>query len=208
MCPDQGGGAGNRTRVQGFAGPCLNHSATPPGPAKLANRNRRAVSVAGVRFRVDNLIHLSRETVEEAFVDPAFYDTLGEMPNIKAPDLLEREEDGDQVLLRFRYAFSGDLPPAARRVLDPGRMTWIHEETIFRQEHRSEFEMIPEYYKNKMTCSGGYRLEDMGGDTNQRLEGDLIIRYPLVGRLVELAIVSGLRQNLAQEARLLERSRG
>src|SRR5437764_6659221 len=24
------GGAGNRTRVEGFAGPCLNHSATPP----------------------------------------------------------------------------------------------------------------------------------------------------------------------------------
>src|SRR5215213_5579217 len=24
------GGGGNRTRVQGFAGPCLNHSATPP----------------------------------------------------------------------------------------------------------------------------------------------------------------------------------
>ena len=27
----EGGGGGNRTRVQGFAGPCLNHSATPPG---------------------------------------------------------------------------------------------------------------------------------------------------------------------------------
>src|SRR5450432_3163571 len=27
------GGGGNRTRVQGFAGPCLSHSATPPvGP--------------------------------------------------------------------------------------------------------------------------------------------------------------------------------
>lgn len=26
-----GGGGGNRTPVQGFAGPCLNHSATPPG---------------------------------------------------------------------------------------------------------------------------------------------------------------------------------
>jgi hypothetical protein len=26
----KGGGDGNRTRVQGFAGPCLNHSATPP----------------------------------------------------------------------------------------------------------------------------------------------------------------------------------
>ena len=33
---DSGGGAGNRTRVEGFAGPCLNHSATPPGRVTLA----------------------------------------------------------------------------------------------------------------------------------------------------------------------------
>ena len=161
-----------------------------------------------MRFRVDNLIHLSRDAVEAAFLDIAFYETLGEMPNIKAPELLEMEEEGDRVHLRFRYAFSGDLPAPARRVLDPARMTWIHRETIFRNEHRSEFEMIPEYYKGKMVCSGGYRLEEIGTDTNQRLEGDLIIRYPLVGRLVEIAIVSGLRQNLAHEARLLERTRG
>src|SRR4051812_20435499 len=31
-----GGGEGNRTPVQGFAGPCLSHSATPPGLVKLA----------------------------------------------------------------------------------------------------------------------------------------------------------------------------
>jgi hypothetical protein len=29
--PSKRGGGGNRTRVQGFAGPCLSHSATPPG---------------------------------------------------------------------------------------------------------------------------------------------------------------------------------
>jgi hypothetical protein len=34
MAPDQlnaGGGERNRTAVEGFAGPCLDHSATPPG---------------------------------------------------------------------------------------------------------------------------------------------------------------------------------
>ena len=33
-----GGGGGNRTRVQGFADPCLGHSATPPEPSRLAPR--------------------------------------------------------------------------------------------------------------------------------------------------------------------------
>src|SRR5690606_28466275 len=32
------GGGGNRTRVQGFAGPCLSHSATPPEPGSSSWR--------------------------------------------------------------------------------------------------------------------------------------------------------------------------
>ena len=161
-----------------------------------------------MRFKVDNPIHLPRGEVEAAFLDPAFYETLGQMPNIKAPELLEMDDAGDQVHLRFRYAFSGDLPSAARRVLDPARMTWVHQETIYRGEHRSEFTMIPDHYRDRMSCSGGYRLLEQGEDTNQRLEGDLIIHYPLVGRLVEKAILSGLRQHLVEEARILERTRG
>src|SRR5215510_15022555 len=33
------GGGGNRTRVQGFAGPCLSHSATPPGRGPYGSRS-------------------------------------------------------------------------------------------------------------------------------------------------------------------------
>ena len=34
-----GGGGRNRTAVRGFAGPCLNHSATPPEGASLSLKN-------------------------------------------------------------------------------------------------------------------------------------------------------------------------
>jgi hypothetical protein len=36
-----GGGDGNRTRVQGFAGPCLSHSATPPQGRQKTPSGRR-----------------------------------------------------------------------------------------------------------------------------------------------------------------------
>ena len=38
--PRLGGGDGNRTRVQGFAGPCLSHSATPPQDASTRHTAR------------------------------------------------------------------------------------------------------------------------------------------------------------------------
>jgi hypothetical protein len=46
-----GGGDGNRTRVQGFAGPCLSHSATPPqeraSPAANQSRSRASERTTG-----------------------------------------------------------------------------------------------------------------------------------------------------------------
>jgi hypothetical protein len=47
---DERGGDGNRTRVQGFAGPCLSHSATPPQSPRSTPR-----ADDGIRTRDPNL---------------------------------------------------------------------------------------------------------------------------------------------------------
>ena len=51
------GGGGNRTRVQGFAGPCLNHSATPPCPQVAVDPTQRSRGTARMlrgRSRADD----------------------------------------------------------------------------------------------------------------------------------------------------------
>lgn len=66
--------------------------------------------------------------------------------------------------------------------------------------------MVPDHYGSRMTCTGHYRFEERGPAlTEQVVEGDLVIHYPVVGRLVERAILTGMRQHLSEEARLLER---
>ncbi|HET6966301.1 MAG TPA: DUF2505 family protein [Acidimicrobiales bacterium] len=159
-----------------------------------------------MRFRVSTSIAAPRKLVEDAFVDPDFYGELGDLPNIRAPEVLSIEQDGDVVHLRIRYALEADLAPAVRRVLDPEKITWVEESTVHRAEHCTEFRMVPDHYVNRMECVGSYRFEDSEtGGTEQVVEGDLVIRYPLVGRLVERAILTGMRQHLTEEGRLLER---
>ena len=144
--------------------------------------------------------------VEEAFVDPAFYAELGDLPNIRAPEVLSIDADADVVRLRIYYALQADLAPAVRRVLDPEKITWIEESTVHRGRHYTDFRMVPEHYVNRMECAGSYRFEESGPETTEQVvEGDLIIHYPVVGRLVERAILTGMRQHLTEEARLLER---
>ena len=51
------GGSGNRTRVQGFAGPCLSHSAIPPPAAARSGSAKVPAEPRGSRTR-DGVRHL------------------------------------------------------------------------------------------------------------------------------------------------------
>jgi uncharacterized protein DUF2505 len=159
-----------------------------------------------VRFTVDQPIAAPAGRVEEAFVDPRFYEALAAMPNIGEPDVLERVERDGQVHLRVRYAFTGDLAAPARRVLDPAKLTWVVESTVERDTHTTTFRMVPDHYRDRLECEGSYTLVPDGPDaTIQHVEGDLRVNYPVVGRLAERGIVMGLKEHLAQEAAVLER---
>jgi hypothetical protein len=143
-----------------------------------------------VRFSVDQPIAAPSDRVEEAFVDPRFYEALAAMPNIGEPEVLECAARDGQVHLRVRYAFTGDLAAPARRVLDPA----------------TEFRMVPDHYRDRLDCSGSYTLSPDGpARTIQHMDGDLQVHYPVVGRLAERGIVMGLREHVAQEATVLER---
>ncbi len=50
-----------------------------------------------------------------------------------------------------------------------------------------------------------FELLTRGETARQVVEGDLVVHFPLVGRAVERAIVSGLEENLARQADVLAR---
>ena len=159
-----------------------------------------------MHFNVDQPIAAPAARVGEALVDPRFYKALASMPNIGDPEVLECTERDGEVLLRVRYAFTGDLAAPARRVLDPAKLTWVVESTVDRSMYTTAFRMLPDHYANRLTCSGSYVLVPSGDDgTIQRMEGYLHVNYPVVGRLAERGIFLGLKENVAQEARIIER---
>ena len=159
-----------------------------------------------MRFTVDQPIAAAVARVEAAFVDPGFYEALGAMPNIGDPEILECTERNGEVLLRVRYAFTGDLAAPARRVLDPAKLTWVVESTVDRSARTTAFRMLPDHYAERLSCAGSYVLVPNGDDgTIQQMEGELRVNYPVVGRLAERGIVLGLKEHVAEEAHILER---
>lgn len=164
-----------------------------------------------MRFSINQDIHVAREAVEDAFVDPGFYAALGDMDALAPPEILHQrvdEADPDAVHLEIRYRFVGHLSPAVLLFLDPAKLCWIDHSTFRRRAHRIDFDMVAEHYPDKLHCKGSYRFVADGADpelTHQVLQGDVVVDWPVGASLVERAIVSGLTQHLVQEAALVER---
>jgi hypothetical protein len=146
------------------------------------------------------------EEVEAVFIDPDFIAGLSALPKLGRPELLGQQREGDAVVQRVRYHFAGQLSPPVAAVVDPAKLVWVEEVVFDLVAHTAPFRILPENYADRLRCQGTYRFEPDGADTSRRLmEGDLTVRYPLVGGAVERAIASGLTDIAREQEALVTR---
>jgi hypothetical protein len=145
-----------------------------------------------MRFRITQRFDAPLDDVEATLLDAAFLEGLGRLPKLGKPQLLDVEVTGETVRRRIRYAFAGQLSSAVTAVVDPAKLTWVEDSTADRRTHRTTFRILPDHYADRLTASGTFTLESIGTRTQRVAEGDLRVRFPLVGGRVEKAIVSGM----------------
>ena len=65
--------------------------------------------------------------------------------------------------------------------------------------------MVPDHYRDRFRCQGSYRFEAIDDASCRRHgEAELKVKALLVGGAVEGAIVSGLKEHLADEVPVVE----
>ena len=159
-----------------------------------------------MRFHLEQRFAVPADAVMAAFADADFYPELASLPNVGEPQVIDRTQDGDVVRMQVRYRFTGELSAAARRVLDPQRLTWVDHATIDLAARRTVFELRADHYADRFRCHGAYSVDDDGtGGSRRTVDGELTVRAPLVGKAVERAIVSGLEHHLGDEVDVVER---
>jgi hypothetical protein len=158
-----------------------------------------------VRFSLDQDLPGSVEEVLAVLADPGFVPELGALPKVGPPELLEHRVADGTLHQRVRYRFTGALSPAVTRVIDPARLVWVDDTTYDLAAGTATFRILPEHYANRLRCSGRYRFSPRPVGCRRSVEGDLTVSYPLVGRAVERAILSGLEEHLGAEADLVGR---
>lgn len=158
-----------------------------------------------MRFRLEQRFAADPDAVTRAYAEPALYALLAEAAVLGRPEFLDRSGEADRVEMQVRYRFCGNLSAAARKVVDPARLSWVEVSSHDLAQRRVAFRLVPDNYADRLRSTGSYEFHPDGDGTLRVSEGELTVRVPLVGGAVERAIVSGLAEHLAGEVPVVER---
>ncbi|MCU1373923.1 MAG: hypothetical protein JWO68_1209, partial [Actinomycetia bacterium] len=84
-------------------------------------------------------------------------------------------------------------------------LVFVDEHTYDLAAATASFRIVPEHYGERLRCGGTERFHPLSDGANRRVEAELTVKWPIVGGLVERAIVSGFKEHLAEEAELVAR---
>lgn len=158
-----------------------------------------------MKFTVTQTFSHPAADCARAFTDPALYPTFAGLPKVQVPEVVSHDVAGSVVRMRVHYRFAGDLSLAARAAIDRERLTWIDESVHDLDDRTVRFELRPDHYGKQFRGHGTYRFVDTDEGCERVAEVEVTVSFPLVGRAVEGAIASGLREHLADEQGVVER---
>jgi Protein of unknown function (DUF2505) len=156
-------------------------------------------------FTVTQRFTAAADAVARAYASAELYGHLVGLPKLGAPDVLDRRVDDELVHLQVRYRFVGDLSPAVTAVVDPRRLTWVEHSTHDLRARTVRYRLVPDHYADRLQSSGSCSIEPDGDACVRTVVGRLKVKALVVGGAVERAIVSGLREHLADEIAVVER---
>ena len=160
-----------------------------------------------MHFEVEQRFTAAPPDVIDLYTDPAFYELLRDLPRVGQPEVRDRVVNGHLITMRVHYRFTADLPTAATAVIDRDKLTWIEETVYDVNAMTSSSQLLPDNYADRLTAGATttFAEDSATGGTRRSISADCKVRFPVVGGKVEGAIVSGLREHLADEAAVANR---
>ncbi len=155
-----------------------------------------------MKFSVDHDFPAAPARVIEILCDPAFQEQL-DLPDLSRPTVVDASTNGTTRVLTLRYEFVGHLDPIAEKVLGNRRLTWRQELRMDTASLRGTLTFSAEADPNRMYGSATITLEATANGAHRDIDGELIVKVPLVGRTAERKIVPGLVRRLDIEAAAL-----
>lgn len=156
-----------------------------------------------MRFRAEHHFRGPDRAVVAVLADPTFYLDL-DLPDLSRPEIVEQREEGDHVVVRLRYEFEGNLDPIAQRLVGSGRLAWIQEVRVDVAAGTGSLGFEAERDPKRLHGAADFVVRAEGVGAVRRIDGELVVAVPGVGRMAERRIVPGILRRLDIEAQAVD----
>ena len=159
-----------------------------------------------MKFQIDDRFSASLADFEKLLDDPALHDKLAQaMPGIERIEPLERVDEGQTIRRRVRYTpkTEGKIPAFGRGVVKSSMLRWIEESSYDKAAHKFDYRILPnlpESWRDRFSSHGSYQLMQSGSEVVRRIEGEIVVRVPLLGRTIEKMLVREVTENFRAES--------
>lgn len=159
-----------------------------------------------MKIAIEQAVGVPPARAMAAYASPAFYENRPRRDEIEVRGVLRHEDGGAEALIEVRFAFTGSVSAAVRAVVDPARLSWVTRIVVVPAQGRATWQVLPDHYPDRLTAAGSYGFtpgpatgEGAPPSTVVRVEGDLRVHVPIVGRSVERTLVTDLRRYIEDE---------
>jgi len=163
-----------------------------------------------MRFSVEHQLPGTLARLEALLVDPGLYARLERaLPSLERVELLANDEAYGVIRRRVRYTPRPDpsrVPSFGRGRVTPEMLIWVEESTYDRAAQRIDYVVepnLPERWRDRFESRGAFTFRAEGGGVVRRVDGEVVVRVPLVGLLAERALVKEARAGFDADARVL-----
>ena len=127
------------------------------------------------------------------------------LPNVNARKPLEQKRQGSKIFRKYEWCVHGQIPKIAQKMLRPEMLTFI-EESVW-DDDRCTFDsrILPHYFKNAITCESTSAWRESGAGVERRIDSTVRVAIPIVGPVVEKAVVEAFRKNNDMSAGLIRK---
>lgn len=131
---------------------------------------------------------------------PLLNEKLAAMPGYRTRSMEEQSEGPDgEISWKFKVVAGGQLPPAIQKILSEDMFAWWEESKFYPDEHCIRWSISPLFKQVSFNGNGIWRLEKEGKGTRRVIEGEISVKIPFVGKLVENYLISELKRNFEVE---------
>lgn len=97
--------------------------------------------------------------------------------------------------VEFTVCVHKSIPPIAQAILKPHMLTWKQVSRWDPETLTYTYEIVPFFFRDSFYCKGVWKYEQSDGKVIQSMEGQLNVKLPIIGGLVEQTISKELSKS-------------